>query len=392
MKLAIVSHQVARNDGQGRVNYEIALGALSMGWDVTIIAMRCADDLRRRSDVRFVNLNFERWPTQLLRNLAFAIASAMWIKRNRGSVDILHVNGGLTWADADVNAAHFVHSAWLKNSFFPFPHWLPKPYDAYQRFYTLASAKLEMPAFRRARSVVAVSTKVSNELEEIGIPKENIRVICNGVDTDEFRPGTPDRERFGLPIESTVFLFAGDIRTSRKNLETVLKALIKVKEVHLAVAGETTGSPFIQLAVRLGLVARVHFLGAVKDMSTLMRSVDALVFPSRYDPAGLVVLEAMASGLPVITAKTAGASELIRSAGRSLDNPNDVETLAVWMCELRDDIHLRRAMGYEGRSIALQYTWESMARQYRSLYTQLFAGRATKLTREARLSTQTQRD
>jgi glycosyltransferase involved in cell wall biosynthesis len=368
MNLTLVSHQVALNDGQGRVNCEIARGALAAGWGVTIIAMRCAEDLRRHPGVKLVSLNVEGLPTQLLRNYAFGVASALWIRRHRADIGILHVNGGLTWASADVNSAHFVHGAWLKNAFFPFKEWWHKPYAAYQRIYTGLSARWELPAFLQSRWVVAVSIKVAAELRSIGVPGEKITVIYHGIDTNEFYPGRAQRERFGLPASVPLFLFAGDIRTPRKNLDTVLLALAEVPDLHLAVAGDLLGSPFPALAKKLGISARVHFLDRVNQMPALMRSVDAVVFPSRYDPMGLVVLEALATGLPVLTAETAGGAEIIGSAGRALRNPDDFKTLAKWMGELKDNSLLRQSMGEQGRIIALAHDWSAMAEQYRSLY------------------------
>src|SRR5260370_25449043 len=107
-------------------------------------------------------------------------------------------------------------------------------------------------------------------------------------------------------------IFAGDLKTSRKNLDTVLNAIRMLPSVHLAVAGGVDGSPYLALAERLGVPDRVHFLGRVSAMPLLMKSADCFIFPSRYDPLGLVILEAMATGLPVITSASAGGARLLR--------------------------------------------------------------------------------
>ncbi len=371
LRIAIVSHQVGRYDGQGRVNYEIACGAVAAGWGVTIVGMRCAEDIAAHPAVKFIRFDVEKWPTQVVRNFAFAAASARWIKAHRHDHDILHVNGCLTWANSDINAAHFVHGAWMQSPFYPFKSWWRSPYAAYQRFYSSANARSETTAFHRTRSVVAVSKKVASELRSIGVPEDKISVIYNGVDTDEFRPGPSERGRFGLPEQTPLFLFAGDIRTPRKNLDTVLSALLQVPELHLAVAGAIAGSPFPEMVQNLGLAERVHFLDKVREMPALMRSVDAFVFPSRYECMSLVLLEALASGLPVLTAQTAGGAEIIGLAGRVLENPDDRETLAAWMRELKDSPELRQSMGEQARAIALAHNWQSMATQYRELYTRV---------------------
>ncbi|WP_237181465.1 glycosyltransferase family 4 protein [Paraburkholderia tropica] len=98
-------------------------------------------------------------------------------------------------------------------------------------------------------------------------------------------------------MDKFLLLFVGDLRTPRKNLGTVLEALKQLPEhVHLAVAGYLLGSPYPEMARQLGIESRVHFLGLVREMPMLMRSVDAYVFPSRYEAMSLSLLEAMAAG------------------------------------------------------------------------------------------------
>jgi glycosyltransferase involved in cell wall biosynthesis len=300
--------------------------------------------------------------------------SARWIRQNRASIDIINVNGAVTACESDVNAAHFVHGAWLKNPFYPFRKWWRTPYAAYQRYYSGLNADLELIEYRRSRTIAAVSNKVADELVSVGIAPEKITVISNGVDITEFCPGTSERSEFDLPSDVPLFLFAGDIRTPRKNLGTVLHSISNVGNLHLAVAGDCSRSPFPAIAKNLGISDRVYFLGNVKDMPKLMRSVDALVFPSRYDTAGLVIMEALASGIPVITSKTVGMWEVVGDAGRCLDNPDDVQTLTIWMREFAADELLRERMGAAGRAIALQHGWERMAAKYQALYLRLSEG------------------
>ena len=110
----------------------------------------------------------------------------------------------------------------------------------------------------------------------------------------------------------------------RKNLDTVLQALVGASGVHLAVVGAREGSPYPALAERLGVADRVHFLGFRRDMAQIMQAVDIFVFPSRYEPFGIVVLEAMASGVPVILAATVGAAEVVTpDCGVVLPDPED---------------------------------------------------------------------
>ncbi len=380
MKLCIVTHNVVKGNGQGRVNYEVAWEAIRRGYDVILLASQVATELQQHSQVRWISIPVKGWPTEILRNMIFSWRSGNWLRQHRDEFDVVKANGAITTAPADVNAVHFVHSSWLKFSAIGA---MPKSvknvlnprgvlYDFYQWLYTSLNARWEKSAFEQAQVVIAVSDKVGKDLLEIGVPPERLQVIFNGVDLQEFSPGVSDRSLWNLPQNVPLALFAGDIRIPRKNLDTVLHALVKVPDLHLAVAGITEGSPYLQLAASLGLNERVHFLGLCDDVPELMKAVDFLVFPSRYDPFGLVVIEAMACGLPVITAVTTGAAELVKpEAGIVLSDPNDTEALAEALSSLASDRTLRSQMGQAARTLAEQHSWQLMAKSYVDVFEEL---------------------
>ncbi len=369
-QLCIVTHVCRKNDGQGRVNFEIAKAALAAGWHVTVLAAELSEELSKHALVRWIRMPPAKLPTNLLKYHVFAIKTAFWLRRHRTEIDVLHVNGFITWEPADVNTAHFVHAGWLKSGYFPY-RWGRSLYRTYQRFYTLSNLYLERKAFKESGIVIAISNKIKSELESIGVEREKIALIENGVDVDEFGPGAGSRVKFGLSEDRIYLLFAGDIRTSRKNLDTVLQAMRLIKDCDLVVAGRLEGSPYPEMAEKMAIAKRVHFLGMVDDVASLMRSVDLFVFPSRYEAMSLVILEAMASGLPVLTAKSAGGAEIVADGGRVLDDPDDIETLAAWVNELAARTDLRLEMGRRARAIAETFTWGVMSAKYLALYQNL---------------------
>ena len=374
MHIGIVTRHVGRNDGQGRVNAEIAAEALRQGHRVTVFAEGA--DGREGADQRLFAP--PGWiPTRLARDQVFAIRSWRALGRDRGGCDAILSNGFATWGRADVNAVHFVHASWLRSSVHP---WRLR-HDAralYARLYTGLNAGLERVAFRRARRVVAVSEKVRDELIAAGVPSDRVDVIVNGVDTAEFHPGPPDRARFGLPEAGPVALFAGDLRTPRKNLDTVLRALVDVPGLQLAVAGRHENTPWPALATALGVADRVRFLGFQHDMPALMRATDLFVFPSRYEACSLVLLEALASGLPVITAASAGGAELVADGtGVVLADSEDAAGLAAALRRYVDDPALLDASGGRARALAERHDWPGMARRYIDLLAAAAAARRT---------------
>ncbi|MCC8404945.1 glycosyltransferase family 4 protein [Paraburkholderia sp. MMS20-SJTN17] len=374
MRVAIVTHVVRHNDGQGRVNHEIARAALDENIRVTLVASHVAPELLAHPNVRWAPVKIGRWwPTNLLRQQVFAAKSALWLRAHRRDYDVLHVNGFITWMHADVNTSHFVHSGWFASKYYPFG--LTKGvWSAYQSVYTRCNALLERWAYRRSKVITAVSQKVADEIRAIGLtPRNRVDVIYNGVDTQGFAAASGDRAKFGLPSQAFLLLFVGDLRTPRKNLGTVLAALKHLPEhVQIAVAGFLPGSPYPDEAKALGIAHRVHFLGLVKEMPVLMHSVDAFVFPSRYEAMSLSLLEAMAAGLPVVTARTAGGAEIITpECGIVLDDPDDPQALARAVAQLAGDDIARRAMGRAASELATGFGWARMAAQYIALYRQL---------------------
>jgi glycosyltransferase involved in cell wall biosynthesis len=368
MRFGIVTPRVGTNDGQGRVNREIAVEALRQGHEVVLFSEHVDDDIAARDGVMAEVTAPPAWvPSRLLRDQVFALRSYARIRSERNQCHALLANGFVSWVDSDINAVHFMHRSWAGSRWHP---WRLRR-DA-RSFYALAysqvNIRLEKIAFDRGRRLVAVSNQVRRELLEMGFPPDRVIAIANGVDCQEFRPGSAERGRFGLPDGVLIGVFAGDLRSPRKNLDTVLRALTAVPGLHLAVAGRTEGTPYPAQAQALGIADRVHFLGFQTDMPALLRSVDLLILPSRYEPFGLVFLEALASGLPVVTARNAGGAEIVApDVGVVLDDCEDHAALAAALRQLAADDDRRTAMARRARTVAEAHSWQVTAARYLDL-------------------------
>ena len=370
MHIALVTHKFVRGDGQGRVNLEIAEAALRLGWRVTLLSSEVAPELLGHAAVAWIHIDTKAWPTELLRNQVFALKASAWLRRQRQELDLVHINGFVSWAAADVNSSHFVHAAWARS---PFHTWRLRRdlYGAYQLLYSRIGEVLELWSYRRARVVVAVSEQVRRELIRAGVAADRVRVIPNGVDIEEFKPGTPSRADLGLP-DSRLVLFVGDIKTSRKNLDTVLRAIAQVEEATLLVVGDDSGSPYPRLASELGVLSRTRFLGFRRDIPALMQAADLFVFPSRYEPSGLVLFEAAASGLPIVASRSAGGTEVLGEEGCVLlDDPEDESALAGAMHRLFACPAELQRLRVAARRAAVAHSWQTMAQRYLQLYCEL---------------------
>lgn len=370
MHVALLTHNVLTGDGQGRVNYELAHYLRRQGVQLTILADAVAEDLLDAGVTWVpVDLQFE---SSLPRVVQFRRATDRLLPSLSASFDVVMGCGYVLSQPHTVNVVHFVHNAWLKSDSHPIRHeWSPG--SAYQWLYTKANARWERQALQQAEHIVAVSDKIREELIDIGLPPERIETILNGVDLTEFHPSASpsaaDRNTLGLPADVPLAFFAGDIRTNRKNLDTILQALVDVPDLHLAVAGSLPDSPYPRLADDLGVASRTHFLGFRKDVAALMRASDFFVFPSRYEACTLVLIEALASGLPVITASTTGGAELVTpESGIVLENPNDTHALAAAMLTLTNDDATRRSMQHAARGVAERHSWDRMGARYLDLF------------------------
>ncbi len=368
IRICIVTPFVKRGDGQGRANYEVVWESIRRGHHVTLLAREVADDLLATGQVNWVKLTQDRLPTAILREFYFSWKSAAWLRKHRHEFDIVQVYGTITLEPSDFNTVQYVHTAWLAS-----PAHISKQrndlYGRYQWLHSALNAYWEKQVFNKASSVIAVSEQIREELVSLGVDRNKIHVILNGVNSEEFYPDHADRKKLELPLDVPLALFAGDIRTNRKNLDGVLKAVSQVPDLHLAVVGSLKGSPYPDLARQLGISKRVHFLGFRKDIAQIMQSVDFFVFPSRYEACTLVLMEAMASGLPVITAETTGGSEVVSAnAGIKIPNPEDGAALIQALIALLRSPEQRQEMGKSARIIAESHSWLSKAQQYVDLF------------------------
>jgi glycosyltransferase involved in cell wall biosynthesis len=380
MKLCFVTHKVIVGDGQGRVNYEVTKEAIRRGHQVTLVAGQVSSDLQESSQVTWIPITADGVPTDLGKGMIFSWKSSTWLRKHQSEFDVITVNGALTTIDADVNAAHFVHTRWLQSSSHISRH-RHDLYGLYQWLYSFLNSQWEKEAFYRSNIIIAVSTQVKKELISLGISEQKIIVISNGVDLEEFFPGEVDRSKWHLPEQVPLGLFVGDIRSNRKNLDTILKAMVQVPKLHLLVVGALEGSSYPKLAVDLGIANRVSFLDYKDNVSEIMRLADLFIFPSRYEACSLVILEAMASGLPVITASTTGGSELITpESGLILNDPENFYDLAEKIIQLIQESITLKKMGQAARKVAEEHSWRSKASAYLNLFEEIATEKVNRCT------------
>jgi UDP-glucose:(heptosyl)LPS alpha-1,3-glucosyltransferase len=237
------------------------------------------------------------------------------------------------------------------------------------------TARLETKSFAPGayRKIVAVSRRCKQEiLANYPVAERDIWVIYNGVDTDLFHPENGRRLRgdkrraLGLEREDVVSLFAANgWRT--KGLNYAIDALRTLPaRFKMVVAGKGRASEYDDLG------GRVQILGPRSDVAELHAAADLLVHPSLHDPFPNSCLEALASGLPVVTTAVTGVAEIMTEGreGFILDDPSRVDLLAKRL-EVLGDEGVRRPMGEAARRIAEEHTISRYTQSHLALYEEL---------------------
>ena len=243
---------------------------------------------------------------------------------------------------------------------------------------------LERRVFAATPEIVAISRQGAGEIRHLyGVPDTRLTVVYNGVDLTRFHPDNRGQHRdgaraeAGVPADAWVALFAGS-GFERKGLATAVEGLAALgdRSSRLLVVGKGDVQPYRRLAERLQIDGRVAWLGARPDVERWYAAADALVLPTRYEPFGNVHLEALASGLPVVTTTAAGGAEVVGPDRGAVVPPGDVRALAGALARLRDTDRHRLASA--ARAAAEPFTFDRQVAEFERIYRRL-PGRGTAL-------------
>lgn len=228
--------------------------------------------------------------------------------------------------------------------------------------------------------VICCSRYMSGELQRIfQVPVNKMRVIPNGVYPELFRCPAGDvraiRRRYAADDEQVVF-YVGRL-VFEKGLDLLLEAAPKIlahrEKVKFVIAGKGPHAEHLHHRARqMGLYHKFYFTGYVDDLTrnALFSTADVAVFPSLYEPFGIVALEAMAAGTPVVVADTGGLGEVVQHGRNGLKAfPNNPESLAdniLWVLTHPEQAAAMREQAR--RDLETEYNWGKIADQTIDVY------------------------
>jgi len=224
------------------------------------------------------------------------------------------------------------------------------------------------------RGFTAVSSDLAGWLTTtVGVPARKVRVLMNGVDTERFAPGPADRSDLlpPLPAAAVVVGTVGRLDPVKGHVHLVEAVARLDPSVHLGIVGAGPERPHIEAAVAVaGIGDRVHLLGERTDIPELLRAFDLFCLSSLAEGISNTLLEAMATGLPVVATRVGGNRELVADGETGLLVPAaDSEALATALGRLAGDSALCHRMGAAARHRAVErFSLDAMVARYAACY------------------------
>jgi glycosyltransferase involved in cell wall biosynthesis len=244
------------------------------------------------------------------------------------------------------------------------------------KFYWGSRARYHIDGILReslnsAAGVIAISRHARFLMEELGVEPGRILDIPNGLELERFAKKVDFdlRDKLGIPRESRVILSVGR-EHPQKAYDTGIRAFAQVAaripEAYYVIVGRNTGK-WAGLAEELNVRDRVVFAGQLygDEVVGVYQQADVFFSPSIWEMLALVVLEAMASGLPAVVTNISGSQDVIRTGENGIVvEPGHAEEMAEALVQLLRDESMRKRLGQANLERAAPYSWERISRLY----------------------------
>jgi len=363
----IVTGDFVKTGGMDRANYALARYVAERGAETHLVAYRVAAELEAIPNVITHKVR-KIMGSYLAAGAMLSSLAKKWAAKISGRGGSVVTNGG-NCRFVDINWVHYVHAAYRRPSSSALLATL-KNRAAHVHF--VAQERDVLP---RARVLIANSNRTRQDaIEKLGIDASKIHTVYLGTDPAELRAGTAGerarvRREIGLPADRPVVIFVGALGDSRKGFDVAFRAWEKLCadstwDAHLAVVGRGAElSTWKRRASESAMNDRIHFLDFRSDVPDILRACDAMIAPSRYEPYGLAVHEALCCGLPAIVSSKAGVAERYsKDLGDLLiPDPEDAQDVAARISLWKANPEFFRNAAETLSATMRAYTWNDMA-------------------------------
>jgi UDP-glucose:(heptosyl)LPS alpha-1,3-glucosyltransferase len=238
--------------------------------------------------------------------------------------------------------------------------------------YNAVVLSLERRVFATTPRIAAIARLGKQEIERLyAVPPERVHVVYNGVDLERFHPAMraklrpAARAELALASDAWTLLFVGS-GFERKGLATAVDALARLPSARLVVVGKGDTTAYRAQASRLGVDGRIVWLGPHPGVERWYAAADVVVLPTTYEPFGNVHLEALASGVPIVTTSRAGGAEIVTDACGAVVAPADPSAVHAAV----ERLHARPSADLEAecRKAAEPFTFAAQTRGFHAIY------------------------
>jgi N-acetyl-alpha-D-glucosaminyl L-malate synthase BshA len=362
--------------GGGYHVYNLARELARRGVDVKVFTLNLGNTFffkRTKVETHFGKVQVFRVPASHIPKFNYQIAPKLIPLLLKENPDIIHAHGYQVFTTDAALMASKIKKAPLVLTLHGFPRSFGNP--THRAHFNLIGKE----ALEKAKKIISVSHMVAREFKAIGVPKEKIAIIPNGIDLEEYKQlpiGNPFRKRLDIKENEKIVLTIGRLEKI-KGFQYLIKALPsiiqEVGSTKLVIAGPdfNYGSKLKKLTEETNVQENVIFYGPIngKEKFEAFSAANIVAVPSLYEGFGMLLLEAMAAGKPLVATNTGAAPEIIKNGKNGiLAGSGDVEDLAGKIIKLLSDDQLMYLIGQESRKTVEAFNWEKVSEQIHKLY------------------------
>jgi len=362
--------------GGGYHVYNLAKELVRREVDVTVFTLNVRNTfLLKKTEVEthFGKVKVFRVPASYIPKTTYPIAPKLIPLLLKENPDIIHAHGYQVFTtDAALTVSKIKKIPLVLTL-----HGFPRGFDklTHRAYFNLIGKE----TLKKAKKIISVSPMVAREFKAIGVPQEKIAIIPNGIDLEEYKQlpmGDLFRKRLDIKENEKVVLTVGRLEKI-KGFQYLIKALPSIiKEVgstKLVIAGPdfNYGATLKKLTEETNVQDHVIFYGPIngKEKFEAFSAANIVAVPSLYEGFGMLLLEAMAAGKPLVATNTGAAPEIIQNGKNGiLANLGNVEDLAGKIIKLLSDDQLMYLISQESRRTVEAFDWGKVSEQIHKLY------------------------